>query len=226
MMTQLTRTRQAAESLTKGRLLERRTRQLARFQRAVECGSTREMARAHRELQHVAECLGIVERSLAPAPAPRFVVSSLFLTQCFRDLTADANEQFFFITGSEVDGVAVLDQKVEFPHERRTPLMVRGDMGATHKLLIRLEQFGHRLLAHFHSHPGRGLSATTPSGKDDAFQKRLEGAGYPTIAAIFSRDGYIRFFRLSGEFDLEVHGEGVESVGRHEYRITNVDASR
>ena len=32
---------------------------------------------------------------------------------------------------------------------------VVADMPSTHNLLIKLEQFGHKFLAHFHSHPGK-----------------------------------------------------------------------
>lgn len=208
------------------RLLKRRQALLTRFEQAAQANHRRRMLETHRELQHVAECLAILDHKKPRGVAPRFVVSSMFLEQCFRDLTADANEQFFFITGAEVDGVGVLDQKIEFAHQRRTMLGVTGNTGATHRLLIRLEQFGHRLLGHFHSHPGLGLSATHPSGTDEAFQRRLETAGYPTVAAIFSRDGYVRFFRLTSAFELTVHGEGVEDLGQQTYRLTGADPDR
>lgn len=208
------------------RLRRRRQGLLTKFEQATQGNHRRRMVTLHRELQHVAECLAILEGGRTKSVHPRFVVSSMFLEQCFRDLTADANEQFFFITGAEVDGVSVLDQKIEFTHQKRTMLGVVGNTSMTHRLLIRLEQFGHRLLGHFHSHPGLGLSATHPSGTDEAFQRRLETAGYPTIAAIFSRDGFVRFFRLNGEFELAVHGEGVEDLGQHTYRLTTVDAHR
>jgi hypothetical protein len=205
------------------RLIGRRQRLLAKFEHATETSQRRRMQRLHRELQHLAECLAILE---GRSSRPRFVVSSMFLEQCFRQLTADEREQFFFITGAEVDGVGVLDQKVEFAHERRTVMGVTGNQSATHRVLIRLEQFRHRLLGHFHSHPGQGADATRPSGTDEAYQRRLETAGYPTVAAIFSRDGFVRFFRLAGEFELDVHGEGVEDLGKHTYRLTSVDARR
>jgi hypothetical protein len=208
------------------RLLRRRQGLLTKFEQAARGNKRHKMRRFHRELQHVAECLTILGRQTTKALRPRFVISSMFLEQCFKDLTADEHEQFFFITGAEVDGVGVLDQKIEFTHQRRTMLGVTGNQSATHRLLIRLEQFGHRLLGHFHSHPGLGLSSTQPSGTDEAFQRRLETAGYPTVAAIFSRDGFVRFFRLAGEFELAIHGEGVEDLGEHTYRLTSIDARR
>lgn len=208
------------------RIVKRRKALLTKFEEAAHGNQRRKMHKLHHELQHVAECLSLLDHRTGNPTRPRFVVSSMFLEQCFRDLTADANEQFFFITGAEVNGVGVLDQKVEFMHQKRTMLGVTGNMSATHKLLIRLEQFGHRLLGHFHSHPGVGLSATQPSGTDENFQRRLETAGYPTVAAIFSRDGYVRFFRMMDEFELVVHGEGIEDLGHHSYRLTNADPRR
>ena len=155
----------------------------------------------------------------------RYVVSSLFLHESFKKLTADQNEQFFFVTGSEVDGVLVLDQVVEFAHQSRTMMGVVAEPSSTHKLLIKLEQFGQRLLGHFHSHPGTGPDATHPSGTDEHFQRRLEGGGSVAVAAIFSRDGYIRFFRLDEDLEIEIHGVGVEKHEPNIYRLRNLDAA-
>ena len=153
----------------------------------------------------------------------RYAVSSLFLHESFKKLTADQDEQFFFVTGAEVEGVLVLDQWAEFAHQRRSPMGVVADMPSTHNLLIKLEQFGHKFLAHFHSHPGNGADATHPSGTDENFQKRLESAGHVAVMAIFSRDGFVRFVRLDQNFEIEIYGEGVEKHAPGIYRLTNLD---
>jgi len=164
------------------------------------------------------------ENTGAPNTGPRkYVVSSWFLHECFKKLTADANEQFFFITGSVVNEIHVLDQCAEFAHQKRTRLGVVAEIPATHNLLIRLEQFGHKFLAHFHSHPGDGPSATKPSGIDENFQARLEKAGHVALMAVFSRDGYIRFVRLDQNLELTIYGEGVENHAPGIYRLTNID---
>jgi len=214
-------------------LMEKRKRLLGAFSEATERRQISRMERFCKRLQQTNEFLDSLEKIKAEAgtkPVPQesvrqYVVSSLFLHQCFRDLTADQDEQFFFITGSEVDGVFVLDQKAEFAHQKRSMVGVVGNTSATHRLLIKLEQFGHRLLAHFHSHPGNGPGATHPSGTDENFQKRLETAGYLTVAAIFSRDGFVRFFRLDNSFEIQIHGSGVESLGHNTYRLTNLAAA-
>lgn len=208
-------------------LLEKREKLLARFSQAVR--QRKGIARLFGQIQQTNEFLQTldqIEDELKPAAVQgqrRFMVSSLFLHESFKKLTADQDEQFFFITGSELDGVMVLDQWAEFTHQKRSLVGVTADVGSTHRLLIKLEQFGHRLLAHFHSHPGKGADATHPSGTDRRFQERLESAGHVAVMAIFSRDGFVRFLRLDNNFDIEVHGTGVE---RHEpgiFRLTNLD---
>ncbi len=171
------------------------------------------------------ESLERIAAENAPNPngTKRYAVSSWFLHESFKKLTADQDEQFFFITGAEVEGVLVLDQWAEFAHQRRTRLGVVADMPSTHNLLIKLEQFGHKFLAHFHSHPGNGADATHPSGTDESFQRRLESAGHVAIMAIFSRDGYVRFVRLDQKLEIEIYGEGVESHAPGIYRLTNID---
>lgn len=163
----------------------------------------------------------IEENTRTPGASPRYAVSSLFLYECAKKLTADADEQFFFITGSEVEGVYVLDQWAEFAHQRRTRVGVVADMPATHNVLIRLEQFAHKFLAHFHSHPGKGADATHPSGTDENFQRRLENGGHLALMAIFSRDGFVRFVRLDQNFEIEIYGEGVENYAPGIYRLKN-----
>jgi hypothetical protein len=144
------------------------------------------------------------------------------LHESFKKLTADRDEQFFFVTGSEVEGVLVLDQWAEFAHQRRSPMGVVADVPSTHNLLIKLEQFGHKFLAHFHSHPGNGPDATRPSGIDEGFQTRLESAGHVAVMAIFSRDGFIRFVRLDQNMEIEIYGEGVKNHAPGIYRLTNL----
>jgi hypothetical protein len=154
----------------------------------------------------------------------RFVISSLFLHECFRELAADDKEQFFFITGSETDNLMILDQTCGFEHVSRTAAGVEGEIKSTHTLLCKLEQFNHRLLGHFHIHPGRGIGATLPSSIDRAFQERLERGGYPTVAAVFNRDRLVRFFRLDNNFELQVFGKGVESTNEpNVFHLTNFD---
>ena len=88
--------------------------------------------------------------------------------------------------------------------------------------LTELDQRGERLLAVLHSHPGRGAGATMPSSVDRATQDGLEKMGYPTIGAIFSRDGFVRFFSVNRRFRVAVSGAGVEPAGDRIFRLADV----
>jgi hypothetical protein len=207
-------------------LIEKREKLLTRFNDAVR--ARKSPAHISVEIRRTNEFLAsldkiVTENSAPPTGPRRYVISSLFLHESFKKLTADQDEQFFFITGAEVEGVFVLDQWAEFTHQRRNRLSVVADMPSTHNLLIKLEMFRHRFLAHFHSHPGRGPDATHPSGVDENFQKRLETAGHVALMAIFSRDGYVRFIRQDQNFEIEVYGEGVKNHAPGIYRIADLD---
>jgi hypothetical protein len=213
---------------TRESLLRTRSRLLALYSAAVAQNNRERMNYLNKRLAETSrtlESLTEIETELLGqrARANRFLVSSLFLWECFRELTADSREQFFFITGSEIDGILTLDQKCGFEHVARTAVGVEGELKSTHALLCKLERFGHRLLGHFHSHPGHGIGSTVPSPTDRGFQERLERGGYPAVAAIFSRDGYIRFFRLDHNFELQIHGKGVEEIEPNVFRLTNLN---
>ena len=208
-------------------LVEKREKLLGRFSEATR--QRRSTQRVCTEIRRTNEFLESLERIEAentgrPNTGPRrYAVSSLFLHESYKKLTADQDEQFFFITGAEVNEVLVLDQWAEFAHQRRTRMGVVADMPSTHNVLIKLEQFGHKFLAHFHSHPGRGADSTHPSGTDESFQKRLESAGHLALMAIFSRDGFVRFVRMDQNFEIEIYGEGVENHAPGIYRLTQLD---
>ncbi|HXS95076.1 MAG TPA: hypothetical protein VN736_10755 [Candidatus Limnocylindrales bacterium] len=209
------------------KLRKKRDRLIVNFAKAAEAGKQKRLSELFLSIRQANDFLESLEQIAKHVPegkpARRYTVSSLFLQESFKKLTASADEEFVFITGSEIDGVLVLDQWAEFAHEKKSPLAVTGDVRATHSLLIRLENFGHRLLASFHSHPGRGAEATAPSGTDERFQKRLEAAGHIAVMAIFSRDGFIRFLRLDSDIDIQVFGTGVEKHGPGIFRLTSLD---
>src|SRR2546423_8456542 len=212
-------------------LLKKRQTLLAQFSKAANNGKQRRLTELSSKIEQTNEFLAALneieadaEKTLTPG-IPRFAVSSLFLHESFRKLTADQDEQFFFITGTEIEGTFVLDQWAEFAHQKRTMMGVTADQRSTHRLLIKLEQYGHRLLAHFHSHPGNGADSTGPSGTDKDFQKRLESAGHVAVMAIFSRDGFVRFLRLDETFEIDIYGEGVERHAENVFRLTNLDQS-
>lgn len=210
------------------RLISKRDKLLETFNKAVVSGKSKRLSEIFVRLCQTNEFLRSLDqidrkqKDTAPARR-RYAISSLFLHESFKKLTPGPEEEFFFITGNEVDGVFVLDQWAEFVHQKRSVVGVTADTRSTHKLLIKLEQFGHRLLAHFHSHPGNGPDSTNPSGIDENFQRRLESAGHVAVMAIFSRDGFVRFVRLDQNIEIEIYGEGVEKHAVGIFRLTNLD---
>jgi hypothetical protein len=229
-MQALITTSKSQMSEKRSELLARRNALLDAFSDAANHNRSKRLKMLYRRICDISEFIGTLDAVAGMAPPPqaasglrKFTVSSLFLHECYRELTADKDEQFIFITGAETAGTCVLDQMIELKHERRTMLGVTADQRVTHRILIRLEQFKHKLLAHFHSHPGNGAGSTHPSGIDRDFQKRLESAGHVAVCAIFSRDGFVRFLRLDNNFEIEIYGEGVQRHDQNVYRLTNID---
>jgi hypothetical protein len=210
------------------RLVKKRETLLETFTKAAVAGRSKRLSELFIKICQTNEFLKSLDqidsknKELAPG-RHRYAVSSLFLHESFTKLTADQDEEFFFITGNEVGDVFVLDQWAEFAHQKRSMVGVTADTRSTHKLLIKLEQFGHRLLAHFHSHPGNGPDSTNPSGIDENFQRRLESAGHVAVMAIFSRDGFVRFVRMDQNIEIEIYGEGVETHAPGIFRLINLN---
>src|SRR5882724_4925684 len=105
-------------------LVEKRERLIARFNDAAR--RRKRTTRLATEIRRTNDFLESLEKIVEEASAEskngqrRYAVSSLFLYESFKKLTADQDEQFFFITGSEIDGAFVLDQWAEFAHQKRS----------------------------------------------------------------------------------------------------------
>ena len=209
-------------------LVEKREKLIGRFNQAAR--DRKSTARVCSEIRRTNEFLESLERIAAentgsPNTGPRrYAVSSLFLHESFKKLTADQDEQFFFVTGAEVDGVhgARPVGRVRPPDAaaawawwltcpRRTTCSSGSNSSATSSWPTSTAT------------PATGPDATHPSGTDENFQKRLESAGHLALMAIFSRDGFVRFVRLDQNFEIEIYGEGVENHAPGIYRLTNID---
>lgn len=162
--------------------------------------------------------LGDVPGFFAPA-MPTYVVGSLFLDHCKSVLTMDEKEYMVYMTGTEEDGRIYLTTLLHFETERSVA-GVHGDPQSVLQAVLKMERAGHRLYGWFHSHPG-SRAACSPSSIDTGMQRRLEGLTYPAIGAVFTRDGYLRFFSVDRKFQIQIHGEGVRDVeaGTNLYKI-------
>ena len=106
-------------------LVKRRQYLLTGFTQMAELGDDAQLGLIFEDIRFTNEFIATLDRvkgenrSDDSEMIPQFIVSSLFLHESFKKLTADQDEQFVFITGPEVDGVFVLDQMLDFQHEKR-----------------------------------------------------------------------------------------------------------
>src|SRR2546426_326440 len=105
---------------------------LLAFVEAAQQRKPSKMARILERLKQTNAFLDSLERIDKSMPdkmessGRHYAISSLFLHECFKALTADRDEQFFFLTGMVVGGIYVLDQRLEFQHAKRSMVGVVG----------------------------------------------------------------------------------------------------
>ncbi len=157
---------------------------------------------------------------------PIYSAGSLFLYDCYKYLMQVPQEVIHYVTGVDLGGILTLDKMTCFDIEKQSAVYVKGNIVSSQKVLIQMTEYGHKLHGWFHSHPGRGVRATVPSTIDMDHQARLERGNYPSIGAIFTRDGFVRFFSGERRFEVTVYGEGVEKVNERIYRLTKVGKVR
>jgi hypothetical protein len=175
------------------------------------------------ELRRVRQAVGdLAQRETAKASVPLYLASASFLKTTFESLTETPDEHLVYATGPE-DGkqAFALTRLITFGLAEQTPVSAKPEPTSQRDALIELDRQGERLLAVLHSHPGHGESATKPSSVDQTTQEGLEKMGYPAIGAIFSRDGFVRFFSVNRPFRVAVSGTGVERVGDRVFRVGN-----
>jgi len=157
---------------------------------------------------------------------PSYIVGSWFLRDSYLYLTRGTVECFHYVTGISFNNVYTLDRIVQVKMDHQTLVSAQVDSISSHKALCKMDEYGYRLLGHFHSHPGRGPRATFPSGIDLSYQERLEQGGYRAVGAIFSQDEYVRFFPENKDFEITVYGKGVKQIDRKLFCLTEISEVR
>jgi len=152
-----------------------------------------------------------------------YLISASFLKAAFRALTKTRDEDLVYATGPD-DGtrLCALTRIVTFNLAQKGIAHASPELGSQVRALMQLDKNEERLLATLHSHPGDGAGRTSPSPTDLSTQQGLEKNGYPAIGAIFSRDGYVRFYSVNRLFRVIVSGAGVKQVGDCLFRITDI----
>ena len=155
-----------------------------------------------------------------------YLISSSFLRDAFRAVTKTRNEDLVYVTGPE-DGkrLFALTRLVTFNLAERSIAHAIPEHRSQLRALMRLDKSEERLLATFHSHPGKGARATKPSPTDMSTQHGLEKNGYPAIGAIFSRDGYVRFYSANRLFRVAMSGARIaaEQADDNLFRICDIE---
>lgn len=154
--------------------------------------------------------------SLEPKLVLRYRIGSLFLKECFDYLTSSPDEVIHLVSGMELEKNLFILDRLEKIKYQASMVGAKADVKDLFKKLIEMDEgYSHALLSVFHSHPFGGVAGTCPSGIDRNLQGNLEKSGYRSIQAIFSRDGYVRFFSNKLSFEIEVYGRGVEKISEH-----------
>jgi hypothetical protein len=150
---------------------------------------------------------------------PLFVINSLMLYECFKLLTRTEDENLHAVTGSTIGNLRSLERIIPLSLSKQNVVGAVADNNSLANSLIRLNDFGLRPLAYFHSHPGYGMNATCPSSTDKQTQATMEESGSEIIGGIFSRDGYVRFYANKCDPKINVIGKQVRKVGKNVYQL-------
>jgi hypothetical protein len=149
-----------------------------------------------------------------------FRVGTKFLHESYRYLSsAGDKENFAYISGIQIGNVYTLDIMQKVRLKVQTSYAAETEEQSTIESIINLDRFGHRLHATFHSHP-KGF--TTPSSTDKEDLQKLLNGGYKLIGAIFTMDGFVRFYSLL-PFEVIIFGKGVEIIDENFYQLTHIN---
>ena len=160
------------------------------------------------------------------ADIPIYCISSMVLHECHRYLMQkkpgmnEEPEWMLAVTGLHIRPFLTLEHWLEFKLSLQSPARAAADMTEFTKLMLKLDEFGQALHAIFHSHRFNG--PPSPSGTDLNLQETLEQASYPAIQAVFSQDGYVRFFACDRPFEVLIYGREVQRHERFLYRINQI----
>lgn len=163
-------------------------------------------------------------------------MDSTFLAKCWRWLVQDnhqslpADKKRFgysilnqdpewacLVTGMRINGIRMLTEPIRVQFSYQSVGGIKFELDDYHHALHNLQRWGYSLHAIFHSHRFNG--PVSPSQIDLNSQRQLLEPIYPTIQAVFSEDGYIRFFSAERPFSIKIFGKGVTHVEDTLYQL-------
>ncbi len=227
-------------------------RQQARLNQALKSGDADAVERRRQEMERflqASQAAAAISSQIAEAldpsslptsdevapPRPQaavyaYSISSLILAQAHTYLTqhlpgsSQEPEWMLAVSGLNHDSVRTLEHLIGVRLASQSAAQASFDMQDFTRVAVCLYEHGQALHAIFHSH--RFAGPPHPSATDDRLQRILEEGGYPAIQAVFSEDGYVRFFARNRRFVIEVQGKGVKPVDgdKNLYRIVQFGA--
>jgi hypothetical protein len=139
-----------------------------------------------------------------------FLLDSVLLSSLFRYCTSQGhNEVFTYICGLKVtpDRI-VLQHIVPVAHAYQSPIGAQTEAVSTIGVHEMMDEVGVNIVAHCHSHPGKGPGAVQPSSVDRNYVAALAAGSSRLLGLIVSRDGYFRAYAHDGfDFEIELHGK-------------------
>jgi proteasome lid subunit RPN8/RPN11 len=179
--------------------------------RQIQCESSSE------EKENLSEVLPSEDITKGEKVKPIFVINSLTLHECYRQLMTTEQENLHMITGSEIGSIRSLERIIPLSLSSQDLIGVTADNTSLANEMIRLYELGLKAYGFFHSHPGSGVNATYPSSTDRRTQTAMEESGGEIIGGIFSHDGYVRFYQNTDEPDVRVIGKQVQEIEKNVY---------
>lgn len=153
-----------------------------------------------------------------------YIASSLFLRDCQKFLTQGSPEWMHAVTGIRFGNTYTLERMVHLRVTDQSKGGVIAEPASVFDSLVNLSAYGHLLHAVFHSHRIEGVPR--PSDVDTALQRRLDSGGFAAIQAVFSEDGYIRFFGGVRPFEIIIYGTRIEKVHERVFKLQLDDPAR
>ncbi len=154
---------------------------------------------------------------------PVYLATARFLKECHEHLMSRKTEGLHSVSGIRYNGLYTLDRLEPLDLDESSPTYAKSNLCSTMKVLTNMHRHGELLTGMFHSHPWVGRSAVQPSSTDINNQKKHEDAGYRNVSAVFSRDGWVRFFTAGIPFRIKIEGKGIERVTENLFRLTETE---
>lgn len=159
---------------------------------------------------------------LNPEPPETGCTYVLTTSQCMHSweiCTETEAEGLNFVAGMPFgNDIYFASSIITTPYATRSVAGASATIPAILRLTERMHDLGHSLILMMHSHPGSGIDANHPSPTDLDTQRRFEQI-WNMIGAIFSRDGYLRFFSYNLPFNVVIKGKGMERIEKNVYRL-------